>query len=100
MTLNELLALPNEELARIAAVEVMGWHDVFKMGSYSYYADSNEILAYYHYKWRPATDRNQSGELLTRMVERGIKPELSLDPRSETVAAILAARAMKEAEGK
>lgn len=119
MTLSELQALPDSELNDMAARLVMGWTLVVKMGTYSHWADSDGNRVCDGYKWRPTTDRNQSGECLQRMVTRpavvfaiwrskkmaeidvSIKFGHSVnvpgnDARAEVIAALLAHFAMEE----
>lgn len=124
MTYDELNALPDSELNRLSG-PIMGWRFVAK---YDYrqrdcWLDSDENCTYTDEDWHPATDRNQSGQLLARMIERGVRftiycwseePEVAFavphtevircvsfavpgnSARSETIAALLAHFAMQE----
>ena len=123
MTLEQLSNLSDGELAALGATKIHGWK-LDKSGRY-WLMDGNESesqtqpVRYY----RPATDRNQSRDLLAAMVGRGaefetrwskkqprilyrtgkVTPERIWDgtspgvsARSETIAALLAAFAMED----
>lgn len=111
MTLEELSELDDAELNRLAAERVMGWTDCGMLDVPCYH-DANSVTMSTNFT--PTTDRNQSGKLLAKMVERGAqigvrfgksgnnvdvwsadKKEPLVVPgnsaRSETIAALLAA---------
>ena len=66
MTIEQLQALPDKELNALAA-KLRGWYDC-EAGNRPCYHDS-ETLAEVCDNWTPATDRNQSGELLEWFIE-------------------------------
>ena len=79
MEINELQALPDAELNALAA-KLRGWtlaysdHDSFRgvTGQYYFNGDSATVEAICtEGDWAPATDRNQSGELLQWAAKRG-----------------------------
>jgi hypothetical protein len=125
MNLKHLSNLSNAELNALAATNIYGWTSC--RSPFQAKGDTDEIF------WRtprgemrkraftPATDRNQSGELLTAMMERGAcftvgfwpdgakvtwwperragslgKVVPGTSPRSETIAALCAWFAMEE----
>lgn len=68
-TIEELEALPDARLNETAA-ELRGWHQEPIGDSYSWLLAETVIMPCY--RWSPATDRNQSGELLEWLVEQPI----------------------------
>lgn len=123
-TLDQLNALPDAELDRLAAELVMGWKYQLGLGRPADYAiyDDGKGSGYFVISYNPTTDRNQSGELLEKVASNSLVvmqiviagsgseirwwiPAMPLSswniipgngPRSETIAAILAALAMEE----
>lgn len=122
-----LAAMSDAELNALAATLVMGWKQN-DSPTWPAWLDQDGALTGYTYAsyeinyFTPATDRNQSGELLARMAEHKVsflvthahpKDPLGIDievnipihhgytipgnsARTETIAAILAAQAMEE----
>lgn len=120
--LEQLQQLTDDEINRLAARKVMGWHSAL-MG----FRDGGTVECWYwtsdagnltkEADWKPATDRNHSGQCLAKMVERYVQffiwydqtphtawrtpnDELTTvvpgnDARAETIAALLAAYAME-----
>jgi len=117
MNLEQLTNLSDEELNRLAAEKVMGWHwndlPPHKVG---WLDAANQVRVTWLGTWSPTTDRNQSGELLSAVAARGAKISVEFGEisrvwvkagdcswmhvagngaRAETVAALLAAAAME-----
>ncbi len=120
-TLESLLGADDTELARIAAEDVMGWELSKSASAGNFRLYENGRFIFYQHDWYPATDRNQSGELLGKCAEKGAEFKVSFarinasyrtviwrligrsfwnevpgnDARSETIAAILAAQTLE-----
>lgn len=69
-TLESLTAMPDPELNAIAATAVMGWH-VEELDAWWYGPKGGVVIPRREYS--PATDRNQSGKLLAKMAESGVR---------------------------
>ena len=113
MTITDLQQLTNEQLAALAAEKIMGWREIVSridpIGNVAVPChlwegeQPGDGLPFSH--WQPALDRNQSGELLIAVQRLGgnIKyrivdglPEISIHPRAESIAALLAWFAMEK----
>jgi len=140
-TLASLMAMPDGELNKIAAIEVMGWtfRETCEHGEPAYSVKSSfqpnpEAVCFWETqalvsRWTPATDRNQSEDLLAACRAKGLsfqiwkfydgggcivfrkREEFEFNysmqlrvtddsARAETIAAILAMQAIREGEGK
>ena len=77
-TVGDLLALDNDALNAMAA-ELRGIHRA--VGGGGWIEDGTE--AFYDEIFLPATDRNQSGELLVWAIEQGCQFDISLTAESE-----------------
>lgn len=119
MTLKQLTDLSDDELNRLAAEKVMEWTDCGTLDVPCYH-DANSVTM--STDFTPATDRNQSGELLAKAMSNSLlvvqiaitdnhseirwwMPTMPLNswnivpgnsPRSETIAALLAHFAMED----
>lgn len=117
MTLEQLTNLSDDELNRLAGQQILGW-SLTGLGTWQ--MANGELTSQRNY--RPATDRNQSGELLAKAMSNSLlvvqiaitdnhseirwwMPTMPLNswnivpgnsPRSETIAALLAAFAMED----
>lgn len=136
MTITDLRQLTNEQLAALAAEKVMGWRvrrETFQEDqdmhfgtghetTFTDWVDSTGTFQMSVTDYMPCTDRNQSGRLLAKMVERGVSflitrcvegdplgedIEVSIpnhhgycvtksDARAETIASLLAWFAMEK----
>lgn len=102
-TIADLCALPDDALDALAA-ELRGYTEVFKMGTHTFWQDASGKKITESYKWKPTTDRNQSGELLMWAQLQGAKfqqivaadgvLEINISARAETIAFCAAMLAM------
>lgn len=107
-TIDELMAMSDHDLNALAA-ELRGWSypspKEIKKGAWPGYSDGKDAYMEKH-KWHPATDRNQSGELIIWALDRGVEfvdtitddtPTRSLiNARVETIAFCAAMLATQE----
>lgn len=68
-TLAEFQAMSSAQLDLLAATGPMGWKDCGTDDDYSCWHDGKDASA--DIVWRPTADRNQSGQLLEKMVSLG-----------------------------
>lgn len=63
-----VMALPVEDVRRLSATEIMGWHHGWALDEDTeLWVGSDDYRVYNFYEWRPDEDRNQS-RLLTDKV--------------------------------
>lgn len=83
-TLPTLLALPDEELNRLAAEKIMGWRETHTVsngrgGTIPCHLWDGADGGCAYSDWGPAQDRNQSGGLLVRMAQHRFQYWISGD---------------------